>query len=145
MNTASQVVREFFEQFQRSRNTLDLGLVSSQYPDSFMFADPNGARIVEKQAVLAALPRGQEFFKAHGHRFTKVLSLDETWLDARYVLVRAQFVWRFEKTSAQPIDAKLDSTFILCLTDGSAQIVFQHEPEEFQQAMRARGVLPSKM
>jgi hypothetical protein len=143
MNTASQLVKEFFEQYELSRNTLELGLIASQYPDSFMWADPNGARVVERQAVLASLPRGQEFLKALGHKFTKVLSLDETGLDDHYMLVRVQFLWRFEKASAQPIDVKLDSTFILYINNGSPKIVFQHEREDFQQALRARGVLPA--
>jgi len=143
MNTASQVVKEFFEQYELSRNTLDMGLIASQYPDSFMWADPNGARVVEKQAVLATVPRGQEFLKSLGHKFTKVLSLDETGLDDHYLLVRVQFLWRFEKAFAQPIDVKLDSTFILYINDGSPKIVFQHEREDFQQALRARGVLPA--
>ena len=143
MNTASHVVKEFFEQYELSRNTLDLGLIASQYPDSFMWADPNGARVVEKEVVLASLPRGQEFLKALGHKFTKVLSLDETGLDDHYVLVRVQFLWRFEKTSVQPVDVKLDSAFILYINNGSPKIVFQHEREDFQQALRARGVLPA--
>jgi len=143
MNTASQVVTEFFEQYELSRNTLDLGLIASQYPDSFMWADPNGARVVERQVVLASLPRGQEFLKALGHKFTKVLSINETGLDDHYVLVRVQFLWRFEKAPAQPIDVKLDSTFILYINNGSPKIVFQHECEDFQQALRARGVLPA--
>ena len=143
MNTASHVVKEFFEQYELSRNTLDLGLIASQYPDSFMWADPNGARVVEKQAVLASLPGGREFLKALGHKFTKVLSLDEIGLDDRYLLVRVQFLWRFEKASAQPIEIKLDCTFILYINDGSPKIVFQHEREDFKQVLRARGVLPA--
>jgi len=143
MNAASQVVKEFFEQYELSRNTLDLGFIGSQYPDSFMWADPNGARVVERQVVLASLPRGQEFLKTLGHKFTKVLSLDETGLDDHYALVRVEFLWRFEKASAQPIDVKLNSTFILYLNNGSPKIVFQHEREDFQQALRARGVLPT--
>jgi len=58
-------------------------------------------------------------------------------------LVRAQFVWRFKKQAAAPIDVEVDSTFILYLKNGVATIVFQHEHEEFVQALRARGVLPS--
>ncbi|MCI0336657.1 MAG: hypothetical protein L0226_03700 [Acidobacteria bacterium] len=143
MNTASHAVKEFFEQYELSRNTLDLGLIASQYPDSFMWADPNGARVVEKHVVLASLPRGQEFLKALGHKFTKVLSLDETWLDDHYVLVRVKFLWGFEKASEQPIDVKLDGTFILYINNGSPKIIFQHEREDFQQALRARGVLPA--
>jgi hypothetical protein len=35
-----------------------------------------------------------------------------------------------------------DSTFILFINDAAARIVFQHEHEDFQQALRAKGVLP---
>lgn len=73
---------------------------------------------------------------------TTLASLNEMTLDERYTLVRAQFVWRFEKSSAQPIDVEVDSTFILFIKDAVAKIVFQHEHEDFQQALRARGVLP---
>jgi hypothetical protein len=34
--------------------------------------------------------------------------------------------------------------FILYIRDGVAKIVFQHEHEDFLQALRARGVLPPK-
>jgi hypothetical protein len=59
------------------------------------------------------------------------------------VLVRAQFVWRFENPQSQPIDVNVDSTFILYLNQGVPRIVFQHEHEEFQQALRTSGVLPA--
>jgi hypothetical protein len=44
---------------------------------------------------------------------TEVLSLDETRVDERYVLVRALFVWRFHRAPAQPRDVQVNSTFIL--------------------------------
>lgn len=141
MNAATDAVQEFFDQYAQSRSALDIDLIASQYSDSIMFAGPNGARVAEKPAILAAFPKGQEFLKAHGHKSTKVLSLDEIRLDGHYVLVRAQFVWRFEKSSALPIDVTIDSTFILYINDGPPTIVFQQEREDFQQALRASGVL----
>ena len=143
MSTSSLVVQEFFEQYERSRNTFDLRLIDSQYPDSFMFAGPAGVRIAEKPAVLAGLSQGQELFKALGHKTTRLVSLDETTLDEHYAMVRARFVWRFEKALV-PIDVDVDSTFILYVKDGVPRIVFQHEHEDFQQALRTRGVLPVK-
>ena len=59
-------------------------------------------------------------------------------------LVRAQFAWRFDKASAQPIDVKIHSTFVLYSSSGGLRIVFQHEHEDFQQALRTSGVLPPK-
>jgi hypothetical protein len=144
MNNATPVVQEFFDHYARSRSALDIDLIASQYPDACMFAGPGGARVGEKAAVLAAFPKGQEFLKAVGHRSTTVLSLDETRLDQHYVLVRATFIWRFEKALAQPIDVNVDSTFILYMGQGGPKIVFQQEREDFQQALRASGVLPAK-
>jgi ketosteroid isomerase-like protein len=143
MNTTTPAVQEFFDQYAQSRSVLDIDLIASQYSDSIMFAGPNGARATEKPAILAAFSKVQEFLKAHGHQSTKVLSLDESKLDDHYVLVRAQFVWRFEKSSAQQKVVEIDSTFILYLNNGSLKIVFQQEREDFQQALRAQGVIPA--
>jgi hypothetical protein len=108
-----------------------------------MFAGPNGVRVAEKTAVLAGLAKGQELFKTLGHTTTKLVSLTETTLDQHYTIVRAHFVWHFNK-GPTPIAVDVHSTFILYITDGVPKIVFQHEQEDFQQALRARGVLPPK-
>ena len=141
--STSPVVQEFFEQYERSRNTFDVALIASQYPDSFMLAGPAGVRVVEKPAVLEAVSKGREQLKALGHKTTTLVSLDETRVDEHYAMVRARFIWRFEKAPG-PIDVDLDSTFILFVKDGAPRIVFQHEHEDFQQALRTRGVLPAR-
>ncbi len=144
MNTTAPVVRAFFDQYARGRSALDLDLIASQYPDSFMMAGPNGARAVDKSMVLAAFTSGQAFLKASGHTSTRVLAVDATSLDPHFVLVRAQFEWRFEKASAQPIDVKIESTFVLHSGSGALRIVFQLEHDDFQHALQASGVLPAK-
>jgi hypothetical protein len=40
MSTKSPVVQDFLEGYERSRNSFDLGLIDSQYPDACMFAVP---------------------------------------------------------------------------------------------------------
>jgi hypothetical protein len=142
MNTITPVVQEFFNRYARSRSVLDIDLIASQYLNSFMFAGPNGARVAEKSAVLAAFPKGQEFLKSLGHQSTAVVSLNETRIDEHYVLVRALFAWRFQRASLQPNDVRVESTFILYIDQGAPKIVFQHEHEDFQQVLRASGVLP---
>ena len=81
--------------------------------------------------------------KTVGHTSTNLASLNETRVDEHYAMVRAQFVWRFEKAAAPPIDVTVDSTFILYIK-GVPKIVFQHEHEDFWQALRTRGVLPAQ-
>jgi hypothetical protein len=144
MNTVNKIVKEFFEGYAKGSNPLDLDLVDSQYEDTFMFADPNGTRVVEKQKFLAALPQRQGFFKMLGHQSTKILSLEETQLDNQYVMIKTYFLIQFKKASAELVDAKLNSTFILHIKNGLPKIVFQIEHEDLQKAMEERGLLPAK-
>lgn len=144
MDVATPVIQEFFEQYTRSRSAMDIDRIASQYADSCMFAGPDGTRVAERQAVLAGFPKALELLKTVGHTSTNLASLNETRVDEHYAMVRAQFVWRFEKAAAPAIDVTVDSTFILHIKDGVPKIVFQHEHEDFWQALRTRGVLSAQ-
>jgi ketosteroid isomerase-like protein len=144
MNVATPVVQGFFDEYARSRSAMDIDGITSQYADTCMFAGPNGAQVAEKQAVLAGFPKAMELLKTVGHTSTKLASLNETRVDEHYAMMRAQFIWRFEQAAAQPIDVRVDSTFILYIKEGEPKIVFQHEHEDFWQALRTRGVLPAQ-
>ena len=142
MDPVTPVIRAFFERYARGRTARDVELISYQYSDSFMFADPNGARVLEKAVLLTTWPKGFEFLRSQGHQYTKLTMLNETRLDEHYLLVRALFVWHFEKPSEQPIDIEVDSTFIVFACRGAFTIVFQQEREDFQEALRSHGILP---
>jgi hypothetical protein len=134
-------IKTFFEQVEKASNLLDLDLIDSQYADQFIFADPNGTRVVEKQRFLSALPKRQEFFKSLGHQYTKVVSLEETHLDDQYMMVKARFLMRFQKVSGQTIDANVDSTYFLFMKGDSPKIIMHLEHEDLKEAMQARGIL----
>lgn len=144
MNVATPVVQEFFDQYARSRSAMDIDRLASQYADSCMLAAHDGPRVVTKQAILDGFPKALQLLKTAGHTSTKVGSLDETRVDDHYTMVRAQFIWRFEKAPGPPIDVGVDSTFILYFNDSVPTIVFHHEHEDFWQALRTRGVLPAQ-
>ena len=144
MDAATLVVQELFDRYARSRSAMEIDGIVSQYADACMFAGPEGARVVEKQALLAGFPKALELLKTVGHTSTTLASLDETRVDEHYTMVRAQFVWRFEKGATPPVDVDVDSTFMVHIKEGAARIVFQHEHEDFWQVLRTRGVLPSQ-
>jgi ketosteroid isomerase-like protein len=144
MNVASPVVQGFFYEYARSRSAMDIDGITSQYADACMLAGPGGARVAEKRAIVEGFPKAMELLKTVGHTSTTLSSLNETGMDEHYAMVRAQFVWRFEKAAAPPTDVQVDSTFILHTKDGVPKIVFQYEPADFWQMLRTRGVLPAQ-
>jgi len=135
------LIKEFFEQVEQASNTLDLELIDSQFANQFIFADPNGTRVVEKQKFLAFIPPTKGFFKSLGHQSTKVLSLDETHLDEQYTMVKAHFLMTFKKTSGEIAEAKIDSTYFLFIKGETPKIVMQMEHEDLKEAMQIRGIL----
>jgi len=134
-------IRKFFEGVEQASNTLDLDLIDAQYADQFIFADPNGTRVVEKQKFLPVLPKRQEFFKSLGHQATKVLALDETPIDDQYTMVKAHFLMTFQKASGEIAEAKVDSTYFLFMKGDSPKIIMHMEHEDLKEAMQARGLL----
>jgi len=134
-------IRKFFESVEQASTTLDLNLISSQFADQFIFADPNGTRVIEKQKFLPALPKRRDFFKSIGHLSTKVLSLEETQIDDQYTMVKAHFLMQFQKPSGESTEARVDSTYILFMNGETPKIVMHIEHEDMKEAMQARGLL----
>ena len=134
-------IKMFFDGVERASNTLDLDLIDSQYADQFIFADPNGTRVVEKQKFLAFLPQRKDFFKSIGHQSTKVLSLKETKLDDQYTMIKAHFLMQFQNPPGQTTEANVDSTYILFMKGDLPKIVMHIEHEDLREAMQARGLL----
>ncbi len=137
----SPSVKAFFDQYQLAGETLDLDHIALQYADSFMFAGPDGARVIETQKLLATLPQRQTLFKSLGHQWTRVLSLDETALDANHVVVQAEFLMRFKRPPDEVLDAQVTSSCILHVQDNAPRILFHLELEDVQQALKDRGWL----
>lgn len=134
-------IQKFFEGVETASNTLDLDLIDSQFADQFIFADPNGTRVVEKQKFLPFLPKRREFFKSIGHQSTKVSSLEEMPIDDQYTMVKAHFLMQFQKAPGEVKEITLASTYILFMKGDTPKIVMHIEPEDVQQAMKDRGLL----
>ncbi|HEU0174884.1 MAG TPA: DUF4440 domain-containing protein [Blastocatellia bacterium] len=147
MKQVSDVVRKFFEDYERNVNASDsedgLELIASRYSDSFMFAGPQGAQTVKKGDFLKALPKRRWFFKTVGLTSSTIQSLEETRLDDNYVMVKAYWNMRFEKGAEQPIVAETSATYILCQEESSLQIVFQLDHQDLMQRAHDLGLLPA--
>jgi len=147
MKQVSDVVRKFFEDYERSIDASNqengLELIASRYSDSFMFAGPKGAQAVKKEDFLKALPKRQSFFKTIGRTSSTIQSLEETRLDDNYVMVKAYWNMRFEKEAGQSVVAEISATYILFQEESSLRIVFQLDHQDLMQRAHDLGLLPA--
>jgi hypothetical protein len=141
--SVSNPVRLFFEAFERNSNLLSFENIGAQYNDVFLFANPQGVRVVNREDFLKALPQRRAFFEGIGLKQTVVTSLEERRLDDHYILVEAHISMHFEKDPANPLDNEDSSTFILFQQDQSLMIACQIEHHEVVSRMQALGLLPT--
>ena len=134
-------VQGFFEQYALGRTTRDAEFIASQYADPYMLADANGTRVIDRKTVLAVFPAGLELLKTHGHVSTSLRSLSEEIVDEHYRIVRARFVWRFERPELPIVEVNIDTLFVVFSKEGKFTIVFQQEREDFRDALRSHGIL----
>ena len=147
MKQVSDVVRKFFEDYERSIDASNPEngpeLIASRYGDPFMFAGPQGAQAVKKEDFLKALPKRQSFFKTVGLTSSTIKSLEEAQLDDNYVMVKAHWNIRFEKEGEQPIVAEISATYILFQEESSLRIVFQLDHQNLMKTAQDLGLLPA--
>jgi hypothetical protein len=145
MSQVSDIIKTFFEDFERASNTFERDLLAFQFSDPFMAADPHGGiQVVKKDDFLAGIAKRQAFFHSIGFQFVKIVPLDETRLDTHYVMVKVHAQMRFEKIPGQPIDMNNDSVYILFMKDASPKIVFHLTHEDLMKIMQEHGLLPGK-
>jgi len=141
-NQVSDVIKKFFEDFERGSNTFEKDLLASQFSDAFMAADPDGGiQVVKKEDFIAEIAKRQAFFQSVGFQFVKMVPQDETRLGDHYVMAKVHVHMRFEKDPGQPIDLKDSSTYILFIKDDSPQVVFYLTHENLMKIMQEVGLV----
>lgn len=143
MNQVSDIIKTFFEDFERASNEFERDLLASQFSDPFMAADPHGGiQVVKKDDFLAGIAKRQAFFYSIGFQFVKIDPFEEIQLDSHYMMVKAHGSMRFEKTPGQPVDVNNDAIYILFMQGDSPKIVFNLTHEDLIKVLQAHGLLP---
>lgn len=141
MDSEDVDVRAFLERCLAAGDALDIPEIDALYAETFMFARPEGARAVAKEAFLSALPGRREFFESVGFHGSELVSFENEALDSHYLLVRSRIRMRFKNTRGEMIQPEFDTVYILHVADDSPRIVLHMESEYLEAAMQELGLL----
>src|SRR5262245_11895372 len=98
----SDEIRKFFDAFEQTNASGDIDHMVALFADPFMSADSSGVRVVQLSEFRAALPKRKQLFSTIGCTGTKLVSVEESPLDDRYVIAKTVWRWEFPKP-AEPI------------------------------------------
>ena len=143
MTAPAPTVRDFFATYARASATVDLPLLESIYAESFMFAGPGGVQAVKREDFLKVVPRRKAFIAANGMQTSELRGIQETHLDEHYLLVKADWTFRFAKDPDHPLTDEGAATYVLRRQNGSFQIVFQIDHQDLTKRAQELGLLPA--
>ena len=126
-------VEAFFDAFAAASDPLDTDRLAELFAETFLAADPAGARPVPRQAFLAALPRRAELFAAAGVTRVALANLQHQALDDTHVLARTD--WRAERPGAASTPVRLSSTFILRRDADRLRVVFYPNHQDLARVL----------
>src|SRR4051794_14553489 len=94
---ATGQLRSFFEGFAAASTSAALDAPARFDAPTILIAGPAGARAVNTADMIRAIPERRAMLQSLGCRRTTLAALDETPLDGRYTLARAEWRWDFER------------------------------------------------
>jgi len=141
MNELNKRTAQFFAEYERANAEFDIDRLAALYADVFLFGKPQGVQAVKKEDFLKVLPKRKEFFKTVGLVSSTVASVDVSSLDPNYALAKVGWTMRFERSPGVFIESENSATYLLLLTDDSAQIVFQLDHQDLMNKVKELGLL----
>ena len=143
MIQASEAIERFFRVFESNTNGDDTAATLSQFADVFMAVSPQGAQPVRAGDFALVLPKKKKYFDSLGCQSTKLVSLRENRLDARYVMTSTQWKIKFARPGIEPQDVLADSVYIIDTAGEEPKIVFYLANQDLVQVLKDRGLAPA--
>lgn len=136
----TSLIARFFESFARQSSSNDTQTQVAQFADTFLAAGPQGAKCVRAADFAQALPKRKQLFDSLGCQSTTLVSLEETPLDARYVLARTKWQMTFSRSNGELEEVLADSTFIVDTAADEFRIVLYLANQDIMQVLKDRGI-----
>jgi hypothetical protein len=142
MNNFDEEVEAFLNQFEVNANVGDAEEAVKQFADVFMAADPSGTRAVHSSALRMAIPQRKKLFESVGSSVTTLASVEQITLDDRYVLLKTEWLLKFDRGVGLCEELTLRSTFLVHRSADGMKIVLYLNHQDLTSLLRKRGFLP---
>jgi hypothetical protein len=124
------LVTKFFQIYEKSISEAAVSTVAALYSDVFMFGGPRGSQPVKKEDFLKLLPGRKAHFKSIGLEPSTVASIDETSLDAKYILAKVVWKMSLRNSTGAPREFETKTTYILEIKNETPVIIMQLDHQD---------------
>lgn len=133
----NELVKQFFNEYERANAASDLTAIGMLYADTFMFAGANGVKAVRKEDFLKVVPRMKAHFASMGLSKTELQTVEASTIDAKYLIAKAG--WKMTVLDSKGDGKQVDNyaTYILeRKEDGTLSVVFQIDHQDLATVIK---------
>lgn len=142
MTASTTPIQAFFQRYDQLTREGNIPELVAQFAETFLAADPGGARPVRAADFALALPRRKQLFdKIGGCHSTELVSVEETRLDDRYALARTRWRMKFEALDRGPNELLVDSSFLVDLGGESPRILLYMAHQDLMAVLHEKGIV----
>ena len=106
-------MRAFLSRFREAGDRLDIDTLRDCFLETFLSLDPNTALTLDREVMLAALPKRRALFDSIGAGDAQLVRMDELALDQTHALVRTLWTMPLSPSDDAKRELPLESTFLL--------------------------------
>jgi hypothetical protein len=133
-------IEDFFRQFEQASRTADGERAASLFSDSFLMADPEGVKVVQASQLKAGIDQRRKIFQNLGHLSTALDTIQTTFLDENYALVKTRWIFQFKADNGVK-EVGVPASYIVALTRAVPEIVFYLNHESLLAVLKRNGMI----
>ena len=124
------LITKFFQIYEKSISEAAVLTVGALYSDVFMFGGPRGVQPVKKDDFLKLLPGRKAYFQSIGLEKSTVASIDEIFLDAKYILAKVVWKMSLKNSTESSRQFETQTTYILEIKNETPVIIMQLDHQD---------------
>lgn len=140
-NTRTDAIARFFQLLEQETAEGNFPALAERFNEVFLAAGPYGAKIAQRAAFTEGLPERKQIFDKLGAHPPRIVSLEWSALDARYVLAKTRWQLGFGHEGQPEQQVFAGSTYIVDTGEEPFRIVLYLTSQDLPKVLAERGIL----
>ena len=142
-NQRANAVSRFFHSLERETGEGDFAALADRFAEEFLAAGPEGVKIANRSAFAQGLPQRKQAFDKLRAQPARLVSLESTALDARYMLAKGRWLLVFAPEGKGPVEVIAESTYVVDTGEEPFRIVVYLTSQDLAKVLSERGIMPA--
>jgi hypothetical protein len=143
INATTNSINRFFQALEQETIAGNFSALAQRFSETFLAASPSGAKVAQRSVFVQKLPERKQQFEKMGKNSTKLVSLETTEIDTRYILARTRWQLTFARDGESSQEVFADSTYIVDTGAEPFQIILYLTGQDLPTVLAERGIKSS--